>query len=754
VSQPYTEFNSAAIRSLEFSLDPAKRRIIETILLDSLRFSTMSNRYEDVSPAHRKTFQWIFEDETNIKRPWSNFMHWLTQENGIYWVNGKAGSGKSTLMRHIYDNPHTREALKEWAGDTQLIVSEWFFWNTGSLDQRSQTGLLRGLLYSALSQCKSLIPVVLFEHWKLRVPRSTRIIQALPPISWSLSKLKEAFNVLIEQQLIPAKICLFVDGLDEYDGDHTEIADLFQTVVLSRDVKVCLSSRPLHTFETRFRAVPGLRLQDLTFDDIQRYVSDNLQYNSKMVQLARDESGAHNLVLEIVDKAEGVFLWVKLVVQSLLTGLRNHDHISDLRKRLSILPAGLENLFRHMLKGIETVYMEQAAQIFQIYRAAQDQNPTAPAPLTCIELSLALERNTELALTAEIKPFSVEEAVKRCEIVGSILRTRCGGLLEIHGYSPHYNIMPTSKYLSISFLHRTVRDFLELPDIWSKLMKWTEATEFIPSRTLLRSSILYLKWAMYEPLEDDITYGELTPLFWALKAMRHAHFAEIQTGEADPALLHELDQVVTYLVQDRTKGPKDHWSNYTSPRYHRATDWKDSFLSLAIQFDLRIYVNWRLGIGDRVLKSKQGRPLLDYAIRQTPFWPLPLPRLSPEMVEILFKHGAKSGEKSDGPDSDGRTCWEYVLQQLLLLKPSGGVSIDDWLPIIRIFVRYDADPNLKLRWATSAYPSFEEPNYLLAGEYIAKAFGTKYPAETLEIQDILQNSSITGLLKWTKLTPW
>jgi hypothetical protein len=109
-----------------------------------------------------------------------------------------------------------------------------------------------------------------------------------------------------------------------------------------------------------------------------------------------------------------------------------------------------------------------------------------------------------------------------------------------------------------------------------------------------------------------------------------------------------------------------------------------------------------------------------------------------------------------------------VLQQLLLLKPSGGVSIDDWLPIIRIFVRYDADLNLKLRWATSAYPNFEEPNYLLAGEYIGKAFGSKYPAETLEIHEILQqkmneinemnserkNSSITGLLKWTKLTPW
>jgi len=151
----------------------------------------------------------------------------------------------------------------------------------------------------------------------------------------------------------------------------------------------------------------------------------------------------------------------------------------------------------------------------------------------------------------------------------------------------------------------------------------------VPGRTLLRSSILYLKWAVETPLGDDILYGSRTPLFWALKAMTHAHFAEIQTCEADPALLHELNQVVTYIVKDRTKGPNDHWSNYTSTRYHRPSDWQDSFLSLAVQCDLRLYVKLRLGMGDRVLKSKPGPPTAGLHDPSNSLFPNSAPRAKP-----------------------------------------------------------------------------------------------------------------------------
>jgi hypothetical protein len=42
------------------------------------------------------------------------------------------------------------------------------------------------------------------------------------------------------------KICLLVDGLDEFDDDHGEIIQFFKRVVDSskNDVKVCVSSRP------------------------------------------------------------------------------------------------------------------------------------------------------------------------------------------------------------------------------------------------------------------------------------------------------------------------------------------------------------------------------------------------------------------------------------------------------------------------------------------------------------------------------
>ena len=138
--------------------------MVESFLLASLRFPTMENRFEEIEPAHKKTFEWIFRPPAQQSK-WSNFPQWLLEGIGIYWINGKAASGKSTLMRFICEDPRTDTLLNEWSSPDLLIRATHFFWNSGTPDQRSYQGLLRALLYDILRQARRLIRVVFSDKW-------------------------------------------------------------------------------------------------------------------------------------------------------------------------------------------------------------------------------------------------------------------------------------------------------------------------------------------------------------------------------------------------------------------------------------------------------------------------------------------------------------------------------------------------------------------------------------------------------------
>ena len=91
------------------------RRSVQIKILESLRFPTMTSRYESVVEAYPKTFEWAYGDSSSKQRPWSNLAKWMREADGIYWISGKAGSGKSTLMKHIYDDARTQRLLENWA---------------------------------------------------------------------------------------------------------------------------------------------------------------------------------------------------------------------------------------------------------------------------------------------------------------------------------------------------------------------------------------------------------------------------------------------------------------------------------------------------------------------------------------------------------------------------------------------------------------------------------------------------------------
>jgi hypothetical protein len=141
------------------------RIMTNDIILKSLPYDKMTHRYEGIIEPYPETFERIFHNAVDEKLPWDCFVSWLQTGTGIYWIEGKAGSGKSTLMKHVFEDARLREYLEIWAKHTPLCIASYFFWNSGSSEQRSQAGFLKSLLFQIFTQYPDLMPVVLPERW-------------------------------------------------------------------------------------------------------------------------------------------------------------------------------------------------------------------------------------------------------------------------------------------------------------------------------------------------------------------------------------------------------------------------------------------------------------------------------------------------------------------------------------------------------------------------------------------------------------
>jgi len=98
-------------------------------------------------------------------------------------------------MKHIFDDHQTQEYLQDWAGDSELCSASFFFWNSGSPEQKSYAGFLKALLFQILELCPDLIPVALPERC---APVYSYVIdpdnKRPPDSSWGLGELNRALR--------------------------------------------------------------------------------------------------------------------------------------------------------------------------------------------------------------------------------------------------------------------------------------------------------------------------------------------------------------------------------------------------------------------------------------------------------------------------------------------------------------------------------------------------------------------------------
>lgn len=211
-------------------------------VVQSLTFENYTDRYHAISEAHLETLRWIFEPQNPVSER-LRLSTWLREGNGVFWISGKPGSGKSTLMKFIADHNQTQQELSMWAGSqTRVVTSSHYFWWTGTRLQKSQEGLLRMLLYGIFRKCPDLIQRVCGSEWE----KTTSLAQqdGRKTHSWSFDNLRAIIQSLAKNPPLHTKFCFFIDGLDEYEGDHLDICKVLKDLAGLQSVKICVSSRP------------------------------------------------------------------------------------------------------------------------------------------------------------------------------------------------------------------------------------------------------------------------------------------------------------------------------------------------------------------------------------------------------------------------------------------------------------------------------------------------------------------------------
>jgi hypothetical protein len=651
-------------------------------IMAQLRHSAQDDRYDDIVEAHNDTFQWALQDRDGGTLSGPSLYEWLRAGDGVYWISGKAGSGKSTLMKFLYQDARLHDALKLWAGNSQLITIHFYFWSAGSGLQKSQEGLFRAILYQVLEQEPSLGPVLFPEQY-------------LPGAKWSqfptFHDLQRALSRFRRSIGSSQRVAMLIDGLDELDDamnfTMTELAEKFLEMTRSPKIKALLSSRPLAPFEFTFRQQPKLRLHNLTHKDITTYVNDKLDAHPRIAVLSKDRhEGVKALIKDIVGSAAGVFLWVQLVVRSLLEGLQNYDRLEDLERRLKELPRDLEDLFRHMLRHIPAEYKAESSQIFQIVRSHGEAFYDRP---NLSALALYLTGTDDLTVLNTPVAERSEAELQQCqEEISGILRSRCVGLLELERSSHVYGQYTKVSTLRVSYIHKSVADFLAREDVWSDISRHADEEHFNANIALLRSAVLQVKFT-----------AENGSNLWIIAedAMAYARSAE-NTLKASPLLLlDELDRCMcvhfdagrlssrNFFGTEEVNG----WCDFagTLVYYPPEEPWYDNFLSLAVSRRLILYVQTKLRKAGTSCMQKEGRPLLEYACvyDRGDFDAPNLFSSESEMVEVLLQHGA---DPNEAWGKRGKTVWQNTLEHTLHYNPSR------WIATLDLLVRYGADINV------------------------------------------------------------
>ena len=326
-------------------------------------FSSFFEHGDDLVKHHRLwiegTCEWILHE--------NGMSDWISAPEGCHliWFSAAPASGKSVLSAYIV------MALQQ-----RSLSAQYFFFNFGDQHKRSVANLLRSIAYQ-IAKGNRAFRRVLLDLSK----QGFRVDRADASVIWH--KVYENLLFKLENR---RPFFWVIDALDECDSPEI-LLDLIRTCCSSSvPLRIFVASRQTESIRMGVaKAARSIQLTKLEKHSLDHNAQDIQRLVEQEVSHMRGSEQIKNLVIQkIVARAEGNFLWTRLVLEEMV-----HCHtVSSIQETLDEFPKEMQKLYDRMEYAILKLPRKSSRLLA---KALLLWTMGARRPMSLRELSQALE---------------------------------------------------------------------------------------------------------------------------------------------------------------------------------------------------------------------------------------------------------------------------------------------------------------------------------------------------------------------------
>ena len=369
------------------------QRIKDALDLDDSQEDIYQRIEDDRIPG---TCDWITEVD--------EYINWLEgPEPRNLWITAKPGAGKSFLSSKIISDLKRRG--KSCA---------FYFFGFGDKSRADMSQFLRAIA-AQISFAQNEVSTLVSKQCN----RDTHLSRADYRTIWRKIYSEGILKIDLDQYYI------VVDALDEISA-ATELISLLFKLCETSQIRILVTCR--NTFESYsvtisspFRIIKTEISYEATLSDIALYVKAN---QGSLPAMGQDREAAREHTLQsILDKSDGCFLWVRLVIE----GLKRVHTAAEVESVLHEVPSDMDSIYLRILDDMNSLQFGQ-----KLAHAILAWVACAVRPLSVAELQEAVE------LDIDDRVDGIERAIA----------STCGQMVFIDSQG------------QVRMIHQTARDFL------------------------------------------------------------------------------------------------------------------------------------------------------------------------------------------------------------------------------------------------------------------------------------------------------